>query len=85
MTLYLISYDLIKPEKDYPDLIAALERMGAKRVLLSEWMVRSQKTIREAYDAVFTEGKMGPKDKLLVVIVSTWLASKNIGMTEMGF
>ena len=40
MALYLISYDLNKPEKDYPKLIDYLEQIGAHRVLYSEWLVR---------------------------------------------
>jgi hypothetical protein len=41
MALYLISYDLNKPEKDYPKLIDYLEKIRAHRVLYSEWFVRS--------------------------------------------
>lgn len=37
---YVISYDLNKPLKDYPKLWAALEQLGAKRILLSQWIVR---------------------------------------------
>ena len=36
MKKYLVSYDLIK-QKDYPKLWTELERLGAKRVLLSVW------------------------------------------------
>jgi CRISPR associated protein Cas2 len=48
---YVISYDLVK-RKDYPELWAALQRWGARRVLLSQWAVRwndtSAAAIREA-------------------------------------
>lgn len=37
MALFVISYDLIK-QKDYPNLTKELERLGAKRVLLSMWL-----------------------------------------------
>ena len=37
---YLISYDLIAPGKDYQALWDELERLGAFRVLLSQWVVR---------------------------------------------
>lgn len=42
--LYLISYDLMKPGKDYKDLWAALYAIGAKRILESEWLVRHTNT-----------------------------------------
>lgn len=37
----LISYDLDKPGQDYPRLIKELERLGAIRILYSEWVLRS--------------------------------------------
>ena len=37
---YLISYDLMKPGKNYDALWAALKEIGAKRVLESEWLVK---------------------------------------------
>ena len=40
--VYLISYDLIgKGEDDYPQLIEALKKDGAVRILYSEWLVQS--------------------------------------------
>jgi hypothetical protein len=41
---YLISYDLTKPEKDYPKLIAALTAMKAEKVLYSEWVINRDST-----------------------------------------
>jgi hypothetical protein len=38
--LYLISYDLMKPGKNYDSLWAALKEIGAVRVLESEWFVK---------------------------------------------
>ena len=38
--LYLISYDLITPGKDYQPLWDALYAMGAVRILYSQWLVR---------------------------------------------
>lgn len=46
--LYLISYDLIKPGKDYAALIDELKKLGAKRILLSQWVVRRGNTTAEA-------------------------------------
>ena len=42
--LYLISYDLMAPGKDYKDLWAALRAIGAVRVLESEWLTRRVNT-----------------------------------------
>lgn len=65
--LYLISYDLVKPEKDYPDLIAALQRLKATKVLLSEWLVTSTATAPSLAELVHKEGKLDANDRLLVV------------------
>ena len=50
MALYLISYDLLKPGKNYDPLIDALTQQGAKRVLVSQWTLNtycSPKQIRD--------------------------------------
>jgi hypothetical protein len=39
MPAFSISYDLVK-RKDYPELWTELKRLGARRVLLSQWGVR---------------------------------------------
>jgi hypothetical protein len=43
MALYLVNYDLRNHATfgQYETLIAELEKMGARRVLLSEWVLRS--------------------------------------------
>lgn len=41
---YLVSYDVDTPGKDYQKLWNELERLGGKRVLLSEWIVRNDAT-----------------------------------------
>ena len=65
--LYLLSYDLIKPEKDYVDLIAYLKKIGGKKVLLSEWLVTSALTSKALCDAVHLNGKMDANDQILVL------------------
>ena len=53
MATYLVSYDLTRPkEDDYPELLDALRRDGALRILYSEWLVlsdQSAKTVAERY------------------------------------
>lgn len=39
--LHLVSYDLNKPEQNYPGLIARLRQLGAQKVLFSEWLLVS--------------------------------------------
>jgi len=41
---YLISYDLIVPGKNYQPLWNALAELGAKKVLLSQYIVRRNNT-----------------------------------------
>jgi len=70
LALFLVSYDLDKPEKDYPKLIDALKAVGAQRVLYSEWMFNADNTavqVRDHFKA-FIDGD----DHLLVVVVSDW-------------
>jgi hypothetical protein len=42
MPLYLVSYDLLNHATfgQYEELIAEIQRLGGKRVLLSEWVMR---------------------------------------------
>jgi hypothetical protein len=41
---YLVSYDLLKPGKDYQPLWTALGNLGAERRLASQWSVTLQNT-----------------------------------------
>jgi hypothetical protein len=47
VSAYWISYDLDKPGQDYRDLIAALEGLGAKRIMYSDWLVNSNYTAEQ--------------------------------------
>ena len=38
---YVVSYDLNRPIQNYPQLTQALVALGAKRILLSQWLVRT--------------------------------------------
>lgn len=74
--LYLISYDLNKPEKDYPTLIDALERDGAVKILWSEWLVNRSE------DATGVGGRyaayMDSNDSLFVTEVTKNTAWMNV-------
>ena len=83
MPLFLIIYDLIRPEKDYPDLIRTLRNIGARRIVLSAWMIRSSVNNSDIFDRVWIGGDLGAKDKLLVVEVNGSTASENVNMKEL--
>lgn len=75
MATFLVSYDLNRPngENAYPNLITALVRDGAVRVLYSEWLVRSNGTgaaVRDRYMA-----HMDANDGIFVTAVSDWAYS----------
>ena len=64
--LYVVSYDLNKPGQDYPKIITELERLGAKRVLLSQWGVRlNNMTAQKLRDHLWSF--MDSNDRILVV------------------
>ena len=44
MNKYIVSYDLLKPGKDYKAIIKAIEDLGGKRALLSQWIIKSNST-----------------------------------------
>jgi len=84
MPLFLITYDLIRPEKDYPDLINTLRNMGARRVLHSTWMIRSAVQGSDVFDRIWIGGSLDKKDRLLVVEVTGWKTSENMNINTKG-
>jgi hypothetical protein len=85
VALFLISYDLIRPEKDYPDSIKTLRNIGARRILLSAWMIKSPLDVSDLFDRVWIGGNMDAKDKLTMVEANAWTASQNINMKGLEF
>lgn len=77
MALYLISYDLNKPEQDYPKLWEALKSLGAKKVLYSEWVTRRTGTSSEGLRD-YVRQFIDSDDRLLVVDMSSGWASWNV-------
>ena len=77
MALYLISYDLLnhKTFGQYEELIKELERLGAQRVLFSEWVWRSSDTSEAIRNHL---GKfMHTDDRILVSEITANWASWN--------
>jgi hypothetical protein len=74
MDLFSVGYDLDKPGQDYHKLIAELQRLGAKRALESQWMLRSDMTCAGVRDHL--QKFMDANDRLLVVKVATWASRR---------
>jgi CRISPR/Cas system-associated endoribonuclease Cas2 len=66
VAVYLISYDLRKPDFDYDDLYAELANIHAKHVQDSVWGVRTNQTATEVFDRLWTK-MHNAKDRLFVV------------------
>lgn len=69
MDLFSVSYDLLKPGKDYNSLYARLGTHGAKRVLYSQWMLKSNLTAAQLRDDL--KMFIDSNDRLLVIDVTT--------------
>ena len=65
---YVISYDLNSPGQDYQSLYDALEAMGAKRVLESQWGVRRKNTTAKTLRNHFWK-YMDSNDRILVIAI----------------
>lgn len=85
MATYFIAYDLIEKEmEDYEELYTALEELGAKRVLLSNWYVKKENTsCREIKENLLQH--MEADDRLLVVKkgeAPAWSSQKVINLPK---
>ena len=65
---YVISYDLRKPGQNYQSLYDALENIGAKRVLQSQWGVRRNNTTAKNLRDHFRK-YMDSNDRILVTSI----------------
>jgi hypothetical protein len=73
MALFLISYDLIKPDKNYDDVLALLKNWGAKKVLLSAWAIKGNFTAQGIKDSMTKpQGPIDADDRLVVVKFDGW-------------
>jgi hypothetical protein len=69
MALYVVSYDLSQPEQQYPQLLEYLHLIGARRLLDSQWMVRSGATRDAVYQGI--RAHLDSNDALLVCLVGS--------------
>ena len=66
MAVFLISYDLRKPDYDYQPLYDALDAIKAKHVQDSVWGVRTSSSAAEVFDYLW-QHMHNEKDRLFVV------------------
>jgi hypothetical protein len=74
----MIGYDLIKPGKDYANLIDAIKKLGDTwwHCLDSTWIIKTNSTAKQVRDALFQH--IDGNDRLLVVTLSApaaWTSS----------
>jgi hypothetical protein len=73
----MISYDLLKPGRNYQPLWDELKRLGAKPVLRSQWVMRSASS---AYDLVNHLVKyIDANDKMIANELNSNIAWYNTG------
>ena len=75
---WLVSYDLDKPGQDYKRIDTELKRLGAVRVLDSEWALESSKSAVQLRD--YFNSFIDSTDRLLISPLENW-ASWNL-MTD---
>lgn len=76
LNLFGVSYDLRQPGADYSSLTNALRELGAKKVLLSHWVLRSPSSavqIREYLKQFIDTG-----DRLFVAQISDWASYNTV-------
>jgi hypothetical protein len=76
MAVFLISYDLRKPDYDYKPLYDALAKVEAKHVQDSVWGLRTTSTAEVVFD-YFWQHMHNEKDRLFVVPFDKDLAYKS--------
>lgn len=74
----LISYDLMTPGQAYDQLIRALEKAGAKKVLYSAWFLRTTSSAPDVRDWLIKF--MDANDRIFVCEATGW-ASWNLAIT----
>jgi hypothetical protein len=68
MRVHVVSYDLHTPGQNYPAIVQRLQALGAKRVLFSQWMLKSSMTAEQLRDDLVRY--IDVNDRILVVDVT---------------
>ena len=70
---YLISYDIAGDDEQYENLYAQLEYDKAERVLLSQWVMKSDDPINIVYMTLHS--LLSPGDRLLILDITVAIES----------
>lgn len=83
MKYLMISYDLLKPGKDYANLFARLNAIGAKRIMLSQWELNTT----QSADDVCTDlmNHIDGNDRLLVTALTGEASWTGLLITDQQF
>ena len=81
MKAYTISYDLDRPGQNYTRLFARLQQLGAVRVLLSQWAVKTTWSAVQLRNDLRQHGIDG-NDRLLITQVTDWAAYNMMAADE---
>jgi hypothetical protein len=74
MACLLVTYDLNRPGQDYHGLWAYLRQYQARRILLSVWVLKTEKTAANLL-AEMTEHLLDNNDKVFVCsLAGSWVA-----------
>lgn len=71
MAVYLICYDLRKPDYDYDPVWAELVSLSAQHIQDTVWAVKSDKSSKELFELLWPHFH-NEKDRLLVSSISSW-------------
>jgi hypothetical protein len=84
MTLFLIAYDLNKPEQNCEAIHKQLKNWGAKHVLESTWMLVTDLNVKQMRNILTdTEGLLDSSDGVVIAQVTDWSAAGTlIGLTK---
>lgn len=79
--VYLVQYDLIRPEKDYDAVIEEIKKSPSwAAVLKSMWAVSTNESLGQLYERV--AAKVDGNDRLFVVQLSRNFAAKWQGLPK---
>jgi hypothetical protein len=71
MAVFLIHYELLqKPDVEYPTLIPTLERLGARRLTATMWVLKGDGGVAHVRDAIQLCALQG--DRFVVAEVQDW-------------
>lgn len=69
LMVFLVTYDLVQPGQEYPNLIAELQRVGAVRLQKSVWLLEASLPAERLCDIL--QSYMDPNDRLFVVSIES--------------